>query len=156
LITVGGKVSAALKGREVHVCIDVNKWQGLASFPIFWVNVMDAAARGSSGWTIARTGQPIKPPPGSRIGTGSVAADGTFIAYKVGPVRLHGPDGEKVVYVNLLDERESDTAGETRAPDWNPSAPEGRIRERQSLAGSAAWCALAFLLLAWLLQLRPE
>jgi hypothetical protein len=73
-----------------------------------------------------------------------------------GSYRLSDAGDYKHLVVNLLDERESDTAGKEQPLSWNPSAPPSRTPLRADWSGSAAWCALAFLLLAWLLQLRPE
>jgi hypothetical protein len=162
LITVGGKVAASIKGREVHLAIDVNKWQGLASFPIFWVNVQDYARQGATGWVVARAGHPVqlplrtdrtKAPEGAVFAMG---ADGTLIAWTVGDYSVVLPEGSARVRVNLLDERESDTAGETRAPAWNPSAATLKERMHMGWAGPLAGSAIVFLVLAWLLQLRPE
>lgn len=116
LIRVGDKVAAALQGKELHVCVDVNQWQkGLKSFPIFWVNVVDFAQGAASGLTV-----------------------------------VHG--GPKA---NLLDERESDTAGKSQELSL-PPATAARNLVRADLSGGAAWSALFFLVLAWLLQLRPD
>lgn len=57
---------------------------------------------------------------------------------------------------NLLDERESDTAGIRRDLDWDPGAPTGREPKRTGYGGPAAGAALGLLLLAWLMQLRGE
>jgi hypothetical protein len=163
LITVGGQVAAAIKGREVHLAIDVNKWQqGLASFPIFWVNVLDYAAQGATRFKVVRAGRaaqlplgagPLKAPPGAVY---TLAADGTFIGWTVGDYHLQLSEGERAIRVNLLDERESDTAGETRELTWNPSEPAAKERMHREWAGPLAGAALIFLVLAWLLQLRPE
>lgn len=163
LITVGGQVAASIKGRDVHLAIDVNKWQqGLVSFPIFWVNVLDYARQGAIGWVVARAGHPVQLPlrtDRTRAPVGAsytMGADGTFIAWTVGDYPLALPEGPARIRVNLLDERESDTAGETRPLAWNPAAPAVNERLHRSWAGSLAWAALGFLVLAWLLQLRPE
>jgi len=163
LIRVGGKVAAALQGNLLHICIDLNQWQqGLASFPIFWVNVLDFAHKGSSGLSIIRSGERVQLAPGSLVSNGppglerSLTPEGDFIGYMAGWYRLSGPDGYKHLVVNLLDERESDTAGKEQPLTWNPSAASARTLVRADWSGAAAWCALAFLLLAWLLQLRPE
>jgi hypothetical protein len=57
---------------------------------------------------------------------------------------------------NLLDERESDTAGIRRDLDWDPASPTGREPRRTGYGGMAAGAALGLLLLAWLMQLRGE
>jgi hypothetical protein len=162
LIRVGGKVAATLRNHEIHISVDLNQWQAMPSFPIFWVNVIDFAQKANRGLTVIRTGRPVQLTPNSRIVEGPVGAvpeltrDGIFVAYRVGPYRLRQPDGDKQLYVNLLDERESDTAGKTQDLAWDPGAPSAKVLLRQDLSGWAAWSALAFLLLAWLLQLRPE
>jgi hypothetical protein len=163
LITVGGQVAAAIKGREVHLAIDVHKWQqGLASFPIFWVNVLDYAARGASGLRIARTGRPLQLPPASlrsRPKGGSqytIGPDDSFLSWWVGDYEVGLPEGNPPLRANLLDERESDTAGETRPLTWTPSATAQDERQPRGWAGPLAWSAVVFLVLAWLLQLRPE
>lgn len=58
------------------------------------------------------------------------------------------------VPANLLDERESDTAGIRRDLDWDPGSPKGREPKRHGYGGVLAGAALAFVLLAWLMQLR--
>ena len=163
LLTVGGKVAAAIHGKDVHFCIDLHRWQAnLASFPIFWVNVLDVARKASSELTVIRSGGSAAVPPGSSIDKAPEGAvweltpDGMFTAFTVGEYRLKTPDGVKSLQVNLLDERESDTAGTSRELAWDPGAAAGRVLQRKNWSGAAAWSALAFLLLAWLLQLRPE
>ncbi len=163
LITVGGKVAAAVRGKDVHVCIDLNRWQaGLASFPIFWVNVLDAARKGAAGLEVIRAGRTVALPPGSSVlsappgAPGELGADGLWTPFTVGDHRLKMSDGDKTVRVNLLDERESDTAGKSRTLAWDPGAPAGREFLRRDRSPAAAWSALVFLVLAWLLQLRPE
>jgi hypothetical protein len=163
LIRVGGKTSAALQGNLLHVCVDLNQWQnGLASFPIFWVNALDFAHKGAPGLTIIRSGERVQLAPGSFVPNGppgverSLTPEGVFIGYMAGSYRLSDAGDYKHLVVNLLDERESDTAGKEQPLSWNPSAPLSRTPLRADWSGSAAWCALAFLLLAWLLQLRPE
>jgi hypothetical protein len=162
LITVDGKVAATLRKNEIHFCIDLNQWQAMPSFPIFWVNVIDFAQKATRGLTVIRTGRPIQLTPNSCIDESPVGAirqltrEGVFVAYTVGPYRLQQPDGFKHLYVNLLDERESDTAGKTQDLAWDPGEVSAKVLERQDLTGWAAWSALAFLVLAWLLQLRPD
>jgi hypothetical protein len=164
LITVGGKVAAAVRGKEVHLCIDLNRWQaGPVSFPIFWVNVVDVARKSASGWTVLRTGRPVLLFPNSTVESGPAGAippvltpEGTFTAFTVGDYRLKTSDGDRTLHINLLDERESDTAGTTRDLAWNPGDLAGRALQRKDLSGLGAGCALVFLVLAWLLQLRPE
>ena len=162
LIRVDGKVAATLRKNEVHVCIDLNLWQAMPSFPIFWVNVIDFAQKAARGLAVIRTGRPVPLTPNSRIDEAPAGAireltrEGMFVAYSVGSYRLHQPDGDKHLYVNLLDERESDTAGKTQDLAWDPGSASAKVPLRQDLTGWAAWSALAFLLLAWLLQRRPE
>jgi len=164
LIRVGGTVVAAVNGKEIHLCVDLNRWQaGPASFPIFWMNVVDFAHRSLPGLTVIRAGQPVQILPHSTlvspVPAGSLSTltpEGIFMPYTVGAygVRNNGLEGS--LYVNLLDERESDTAGRSRDLDWDPGESAGRVFQRQDLGGLAAWSALVFLVLAWLLQLRPE
>jgi len=163
LITVDGKRAAVLRKNEIHLCADLIEWQKMPSFPIFWVNVVDAAHKAARGLTIIRAGQPVQLAPNSRVEEGPVGAiqeltpEGRFVAYSVGAYRVRPANDEpKRLVVNLLDERESDSAGETRDLSWDPGSTSDRVLERQDLAGGAAWLALAFLVLAWLLQLRPE
>jgi len=163
LITVDGKVAAALRKNEIHLSIDLNQWQKMDSFPIFWVNVVDVAHKAARGLTIIRAGQPVQLPPNSVVDEGPVGAirdlapDGRFVAYTVGDYRCRSAaDDSKRLVVNLLDERESDTAGETRDLAWDPGVVSSRVLERQDLGTWAAWSALVFIVLAWLLQLRPE
>lgn len=163
LLRVAGKVVAAVRGNRVQLCVDLNRWQaGPASFPIFWMNVVDFAHRVSPGWTVLRTGQPVQVPPQTHV-LGSPSAsfwsltpEGRFLPHSVGAYRLQGSDRESPLYVNLLDERESDTAGVSRDLDWDPGAAAGRVPRRRDLSAAAAWSALVFLVLAWLLQLRAE
>lgn len=163
LIRVGGKVAAAVKGNDVHVCVDLHSWQGLPSFPIFWVNAVDVAQKTARGLTIIRSGQAVQLPPNSAL-TGEpqgalreLRPDGLFVAHTVGEYRLAPVgDGYKQLVVNLLDERESRWGTESRGLTWTPGAASVREPRRHDLGGAAAWSALAFLLLAWLLQLRPE
>ena len=162
LISIGGKAAATLRGRDVHVSVDLNEWQKVESFPIFWTNVIDFARKGSGAFTVVRSGQPTrlprysvisKAPPGASWG---LSSEDSLLARTVGDYSLSWPEGTASFRVNLLDERESDTGGTARALDWNPASPEGRERIHESLGGWAAGAALAFLVLAWLLQLRPE
>lgn len=162
LIRVGGKVAMALQGRELHVSVDINQWQQrLTSFPVFWVNVLDFAHQATPGLTIIRSGEKVQLPAGSKVAAGppgldcSLTPEGQFIGYMAGTYRLSAGGDDKRLVVNLLDERESDTAGKSQELNLAPSNA-ARVLVRQDWSGSAAWCALAFLLLAWLLQLRPE
>jgi hypothetical protein len=111
LITVGGKVAAAVSGRDVRLCVDLSEWgNSLPSLPIFFANAVDVARGGAS--------------------------------------RLTG------VPSNLLDERESDTAGIRRDLEWDPASPQGREPKRHGYGGVLAAAALALVLLAWLMQVR--
>jgi hypothetical protein len=78
------------------------------------------------------------------------------MSWKVGDYKVGLPDGDPPIRVNLLDERESDTAGETRPLAWTPPPPAASERVSRGWAGPLAWSAVIFLVLAWLLQLRPE
>jgi hypothetical protein len=162
LITVGGRVAAVLRKNELHLCVDLNQWQGMPSFPIFWVNVVDAAQKASRGLVVIRTGRPIQLTPNSlvdEVPAGAIrelTGEGMFVAFTVGAYRLRLAGGDKHIYVNLLDERESDTAGQTRDLAWDSAGPATRVFQRQDLTAWAAWSALGLLVLAWLLQVRPE
>jgi hypothetical protein len=163
LLTVGGKVAASIRGRDVHLSIDLNKWrQSLPSFPIFCTNLVDFARKGTPGFAILRSGVASALPPGSSVEQApegalwSLSAEGVFLGHTVGDYGLKTPEGLKSVRVNLLDERESDTAGQTRGLDWDPGITVGRVTLPRDFTGWAAGAALLFLLLAWLLQLRPE
>jgi hypothetical protein len=143
LITVDGKVAAALQGQELRIAVDLHAWgQSLASLPIFCANVVEVARAGASGFAILRTGQPL--------------LNGSFVTHTVGDYVVETPAGPKTIRANLLDERESDTAGQNRPLDWDPGTPAGRVARRQGFAGWAAGGALVLLLLAWFMQLRTE
>ncbi len=163
LIRVGGKVAAALRGKELRLSADVHEWgKGLHSFPIFLTNVVDVARAGASGVAIVRTGRPFLLPPGwslQKVPDGvkpSLSPEGSFVAHTVGDYGFQTPTGPRTLRANLLDERESDTAGESRALDWDPLRPSGRVPKRESLAGTAAGLSLALLVVAWIMQLRGE
>ena len=163
LITVGGKVSAALRGKELRIAADLNRWgQSLPSLPIFCANAVDVARSGGSGFAILRTGRPLLLPSGSSLQKkpdGAVALllpDGSLLAHTVGDYGIQTPAGPKSVRANLLDERESDTAGQAKPLDWDPGAPASREARRRGLAGIAAGVSLAFLVLAWVMQMRTE
>ena len=161
LLVVGGRRAAAIRGREVHLSIDCapDRWPATVSFPIFWANVIDFARRGASGWKVFRTGRPVELPAEARIVDPSgreSAPSRTFLGYEVGEYVLRFADGERRIRTSLLDERESDTAGEARDLDWNPADPAGREPLRRSLAGLGAAAALGFLALAWLAQARGD
>lgn len=163
LIRVDGKVAAAIRGREVRLAVDLNQWgKSLASLPIFCVNAVDVARSGASGFAVLRTGQPLllppgttvsQPPPGARF---DVSPEGWLVAATAGEYVLRTPDGPRTLRANLLDERESDTAGQGRALDWDPADQAGQAAIRQSLGGLAAAASLALLLVAWIMQLRGE
>ena len=163
LIRVDGKVAAALRGRELRLCIDVNQWgKSLASLPIFCANVVDFARSGASGFAVLRTGRPLLLPPGTTLQKApegvpaDLSPDGLLIAHTVGDYALQTPAGPRTLRANLLDERESDTAGVDRPLEWDPAQPAGRIPKRDDFGGWAAGAALLLLLLAWIMQLRTE
>lgn len=162
LITVGGKVAVALKGNELRIAADLNQWgQALPSLPILCMNLVETARSGATGFAIPRTGRPVLLPAGFTLEppSGAITAmspDGHLVAHTVGDYGLTSPKGSRTIRMNLLDERESDTAGQSRALEWDPGAPVGRVARRQGLAGWAAGAALGLLLLAWLMQLRTE
>src|SRR5204862_2009613 len=122
LIVVGGKMAAALRGKELRLAIDVHEWgKGLHSLPIFFANVVDVARAEASGFGVVRTGRPFLLPPGWALqqapegAKASWSADGPFVAHIVGDYGFQTPAGPRTLRANLLDERESDTAGEARA-----------------------------------------
>jgi hypothetical protein len=163
LVTVGGKVAATLRGKELRVCIDVHAWgKGLPSLPIFVANVVDFARSGSSRFAILKTGQPLLLPSATTLrrspegAMASLAPDGTLLAYGVGDYGVETPGGPRTLRANLLDERESNTAGLSRELAWNPARPEGRIPKRKNFAGLGAGASLLLLLLAWIMQMRTE
>jgi hypothetical protein len=159
LLTVGGRIAATVKGREVRLCVDVGEWgKSMASLPIFFANAVDVARSGGSRFVVLRTGRPFSVPPDGSLDqpADAVLSDGKLVAYAVGEYGLTSAWGHRTVRANLLDERESDTAGVRRDLDWDPGSPAGREARRHGYAGIAAGAALAFLLLAWLMQLRTE
>jgi hypothetical protein len=157
-----GKPVGVLRGNVLHLCIDLNPkgWASTPSFPIFWKNVVDFASRGARSFAVVRTGHPTAVSGEvSRAPTGalwSLSPSGRFLAYTRGGYAVRTADGERAVEANLLDARESDTAGVTRPLDWDPAAPGGREFARRGLAGGAAALALIFLVLAWVLQRRSD
>jgi hypothetical protein len=163
LIKVDGKVAAALRGRELRMSVDVNAWgKSLPSLPIFCANLVDVARAGASGFAVLRTGRPFLLPPGWTLQQApegvqpSLLPDGSFVPHTVGDYGFQTPAGPRKLRANLLDERESDTAGEARALDWDPARPLGRVPVRNGFSGAAAGVALALLALAWIMQLRGE
>lgn len=162
LITLGGKAVATFRGREVHVSVDLNEWQKVESFPIFWTNVIDYARKGVGTFAVVRAGKPARLPRFSKISKAppgaswSLNSEDLLIAHTVGDYILSWPEGSASFRVNLLDERESDTGGTAHALDWNPASSQGQERIHESFGAWAAGAALVFLVLAWLLQLRPE
>ncbi len=119
--------------------------------------MVDFAHQAKPGLTIIRSGERVQLPPGSSVTGGppglerGLSPEGVFVGHMVGAYSLSG----KPLVVNLLDERESDTAGKSQELAWTPST-SARSPIRQDWAGRAAGSSLVFLLLAWLLQLRPE
>jgi aerotolerance regulator-like protein len=162
LLTVGGKVAATVKGREVRLCVDVGEWgKSMPSLPIFFSNAVEVARSGGSKLVVLRTGRPLLLPPGMMLdkpseATASVSPEGSLVAHTVTEFGLTSSAGHRTVRANLLDERESDTAGVGRDLDWDPAAPTGREAKRHGYGGAAAGASLALLLLAWLMQLRTE
>lgn len=161
LLLVGGKRAAVIRGREVHLAIDCapDRWPATVSFPIFWANVIDFARSGASGLRVFRTGRPVALPAEARVVDPSgreSPPSRTFLGYEVGEYVLKFAAGERSIRTSLLDGRESDTAGEGRALDWDPADPSGREPLRRSLAGAGAAAALGFLALAWFAQARAE
>jgi hypothetical protein len=158
-----GVAVGVVRDGEVHLGFDMDPnegWPaGRPSFPIFWANVIDFAREGAAGWTVFRTGRPVELPAEARVVDPSGRASGptrVFLAHTVGEYRLRGAEGERPVRTCLLDGRESDVAGTSRALDWDPGDPAEREPRRRSLGGLLSGAALAFVLLAWLLQRRGE
>jgi hypothetical protein len=163
LIRAGGKVAAALRGKELRLSIDVHEWgKGLHSLPIFFANVVDVARAGASGFAVLRTGRPFLLPPGWALRqapdgvTPSTSPEGGVVAHTVGDYGFQTPAGLRTLRANLLDERESDTAGEARALDWDPARPSGRVPKREGYAGVSAGLSLLLFVVAWIMQLRSE
>jgi len=166
LIAVGERRVAVLRGTELHVCVDLDPargWPAFPSFPIFWANVVDFARKGAGEFAVLRTGRPFALPPGSAVAAASepgaiwsLSDSGDFLAHTAGDYLVRRAGGERRLPVGLLDARESDTAGETRSPGWDPARPEGREPEPARLGGWAAGAALGALLLAWLLERRRD
>lgn len=165
LIQIGGKRVAVLREGVLHLAVDPSPrgWPSTPSFPIFWKNVVDFASKGGSAFTIVRTGRPQtlpseasevgSAPPGARYG---LSPSGRFVAWTRGAYGFRTAGGVRSVEANLLDERESDTAGVTRPLDWKPESPEGREVVKRGLAGGAAGLALLLLAAAWALQRRTD
>ena len=165
LLVADGKPVAVLKDGVLHLALELDPrgWPLTPSFPIFWKNVVDFASRGGSAFAIVRTGVPevlpqeasevVSAPPGALF---SLSPSGRFLAWTGGAYQLRTASGVRTVEANLLDERESDTAGRTRALDWNPASPGEREWVRQSLSGWAAGLSLLLLALAWILERRRE
>jgi hypothetical protein len=166
LIVVGDRRVAVATPGEVHLSIGLDPkagWPAFPSFPIFWANVLDLARKEGGAFAVVRTGRPF-PLPVDRTGVGAPASDadwtlserGEFLAHTAGEYVLRRPGGERRFLANLLDARESDTAGATRDSGWNPDAAEGREPERRRLGGWLAAAALAALALAWAVQRRGD
>jgi hypothetical protein len=121
-------------------------------------------ARKTGGtFAAARTGRPfalpsdatgVEPPDGRAWW--SLSEGRELLAHTAGDYVVRRPGGERRLPVGLLDAAESDTAGATREPDWNPASPGGREPERSRLGGWLAGAALGALLLAWFLQKRGD
>lgn len=55
LLTVGGKVAAAVNGKDVRLCVDIAEWgNSLPSLPIFFANAVEVARGGASKLTVVR------------------------------------------------------------------------------------------------------
>jgi hypothetical protein len=165
LLVADGKRVAVLNGTVLHLSIDLapQGWSSTPSFPIFWKNVVDFGLKGASAFAVVRTGRPFDLPPEASEGVWappgalfSLSPSGRFLAYTRGEYVFRAAGVERSVEANLLDERESDTAGVTRPLDWDPSAPAGREFVRRGLAGWMAALALVLVMLAWVLQRRSD
>jgi hypothetical protein len=54
LLEAGGKVAGALRGKDLHLSVDLDAWsRSSPSFPIFWSDVADLVRVGASGFTLA-------------------------------------------------------------------------------------------------------
>lgn len=157
LMTIDGKVAAAIRGRELRICADVTEWgKGLPSLPIFCANLADVAHGGASRFVVLKTGRPLLLPPGTSLTGVPAGPDGTVVVHTLGEYGLQTPAGARTLRAALLDERESDTAGGSRALSWSGGASPGDEPRRTPYGGAAAGAALAFLLVAWIMQLRNE
>jgi hypothetical protein len=165
LLKAGGRVIAALMGNTLHVAIDLapKGWASTPSFPIFWKNVVDFAGKRGSAPAVVRTGQLFPMPSEAtevvRTPAGalwSLSPGGRFVAYTRGEYGFRTAGGEGRIEANLLDARESDAAGMTRALDWEPGNPSGREFVRRLLSGWAAALSLVLVVAAWMLQRRSD
>lgn len=160
LFFADGRLVGALWDDTIRFSFELTqgRWSDTPSFPIFWTNVIDYARRASGSFVVARTGRSVGLPvevtqvDGPEGGAWSLSPSRSFTAWTVGEFRLRAPGGERPIRVNLLDERESDTAGEERPLEGDPADPARRTLQPRRLAGSAAVLALVFLVAAWLLQ----
>lgn len=144
LLSAGGRPVAALKGDTLHVAVSLSPkaWPSTPSFPIFWSNVIHFARKGRAELAVPRTGREFDVPgPGGRL-----------LVHAAGEQSVEGLR----FWVGLLDDRESDVEGGAGAVEWT-STPRGPSDlERRSLGGGGAGLALAFVILAWVLQRRTE
>ena len=147
LFYADGRLVGAIWDGVIHLSFELSPggWAETPSFPIFWANVVDRARGAAATFTYARAGRPFALPGGK-----------SFLSPTLGEFGIELPGGTRQLYVNLLDARESDTAGETRSSGWNPGDPKGRKWQASSHAGWLAWLALAFLLVAWAIQSRGD
>jgi hypothetical protein len=162
LFEADGKRIGVLRDGVLHLCIELNPkgWASTPSFPIFWQNVVDFASRGARAFEVVRTGRPtfvrgdVSRAPSKAMW--SLSPSGQFLTYTTGEYVFRAAEGERRVEANLLDPRESDTAGVTRALDWDPAAPSGREFTKRGLAGWAAALSLVLVVLAWMMQRRSD
>ena len=142
LFYADGKLVAAAWGGAVHLSFELSPdgWMATPSFPIFWANMVDRARGAAASLTYAKAGQPF------------TWEGESYLSVRVGDYAVDQPP----LRVNLLDARESDTAGETRSSGWDLGDPKGREWQASSHAWWLAWLALAFLLVAWAAQSRGD
>jgi hypothetical protein len=130
-------VIASVRDREIVIGAEIppDGWPVFPSFPIFWSNVIEFLASGTTReWVIRKTREAV------------MLRDGrTVQPTRVGANRFGG----ETVHANLLDRRASDLSGESRPFDASrlPEAPVERGRKDLSAWPSAL--SLLFVLLAW-------
>ncbi len=161
LFYADGKLVGAFWDGAVRLSFEMNPsgWPATPSFPIFWANVVDAAAKRSRSFAVVRAGRPFPFPadiasvePPSVDAIWSLSPGKAFLAHTVGVFRTGG----RPLPVNLLDARESDTAGVRRPLDWSPEDPGGAARRPRLLGGHFAALSLALVVAAWFLQRRAD
>ncbi|MBI2900266.1 MAG: VWA domain-containing protein [Planctomycetes bacterium] len=158
-----GRCVAAVRDRSIVLAFDLTPscWPSEWSFVLFWTNVVDFARTGGA-WRALRAGEPARLPADTTDVEGpprnalfSFDRDGReLLAYDAGTYRARTPSGGVELAVNLLDARESDTAG----VDRTGAADGGRAPSPARLPIGFHACVAASLLvfLSWLLELRSR